>query len=105
MSSAAPLINIYLCTMFNFNPVCTFQDITRTGNTYEKWLWGDNTINIQGRTMVLVHSTASHCKHFFMDNPGPVAFENGQALIFFRQAEKIHFTKSPHIKALLVNKL
>jgi len=57
-----------------------------------KWLWGDNSVNIQGRTMVLVHSTASHCKHFFMDKP--VAFENGQALIFFRQA-----------KVLLVNKL
>jgi len=30
----------------------------------KKWLWGDNTINIQGRTMVLVHSTASYYKHF-----------------------------------------
>jgi len=49
--------------MFNFNPFCTFQDMAQTGILYEKWLWGDNTINIQGRTMVLVHSTASHCKH------------------------------------------
>ena len=48
----------------SFQSLCTFQDMTRTGNTYKKWLWGDNTINIQGRTMVLVHSTASHCKHF-----------------------------------------
>ena len=33
--------------------------MTRTGNHYEKWLWGDNTINIQSRTMVLVHSTCA----------------------------------------------
>ena len=62
--------------------------MTRTGNTYEKWLWGDNTINIQGRTMVHVHSTASHCKHFSWTSPGPVAFENGQTLIFSDKPEK-----------------
>ena len=44
---------------FNFNPFCTFQDMTRTGNHYEKWLWGDNTINIQSMNMVLVHSTCA----------------------------------------------
>jgi len=27
----------------------------------KKWLWGDNSINIQGRIMVLVHCTFSHC--------------------------------------------
>ena len=44
---------------------------------------------------------------FSWTSPGPEAFENGQALIFFRQAppKKFHFTKSPHIKVLLVNKL
>jgi len=26
--------------------------MARTGNTYEKWLRGDNTVNIQGRIMV-----------------------------------------------------
>ena len=49
-----------LCVLpFNFNPFCTFQDMTRTGNHYEKWLWGDNTIHIQSRTVVLVHSTCA----------------------------------------------
>ena len=112
MSSALPLINIYVCTKFNFNPVCTFQDsaqtvihyesndygeitlyiyrvrlwvlcttlppsiykqsfisipfvpfpdISGTCNTYEKWLRVDNTVNIQGTIMVLVHSTSPHC--------------------------------------------
>jgi len=27
----------------------------------KKWLRGDNTVNIQGRSIVLVHSTSSHC--------------------------------------------
>ena len=35
--------------------------MARTGNIYEKWLRGDNNVNIQGRIMVLVHSTSSHC--------------------------------------------
>jgi len=35
--------------------------MAQTGNNYEKWLRGDNTVNIQGRIMVLVHSTSSHC--------------------------------------------
>ena len=49
-----------LCVLpFNFTPFCTFQDMTRTGNHYEKWLWGDNTIHIQSRTVVLVHSTCA----------------------------------------------
>ena len=26
-----------------------------------KWLWGDNSVNIQGRIMILVHCTPSHC--------------------------------------------
>ena len=30
------LINIYLCTTFNFNPFCTFQDMARTVIHYEK---------------------------------------------------------------------
>jgi len=76
--------------------------MARSGIHYEK---NGNSVNIQGRTMVLVHSTASHCKHFSWTSPGHVAFENGQALIFFRQARKKSiFTKSPHIKVLLVNK-
>jgi len=31
------------------------------GNSYEKWLRGDNTVNVQGMIMVLEHSTPSHC--------------------------------------------
>jgi len=27
--------------------------MARTGNNYEKWLWGDNTVTIQGTIMVL----------------------------------------------------
>jgi len=30
-------------------------------DNYEKWLRGDNTVNIQGMIMVLVYSTSSHC--------------------------------------------
>jgi len=36
LSSALPLIYIYVCTKFHFNPFCTFQDMAWTGNTYEK---------------------------------------------------------------------
>jgi len=36
LSSAFPLINIYICIMFNFNPLCTFQDMAQTGIHYEK---------------------------------------------------------------------
>jgi len=57
LSSVLPLININACTKFNFNPFCTFQDMAQTGIHYErnKWLWRDNYVNIQGRSMVLVH--------------------------------------------------
>jgi len=27
--------------------------MAQTGNNYEKWLWGDNNVNIPGRIMVL----------------------------------------------------
>jgi len=27
-----------------------------------KWLWGDNSVNILGRIMVLVQCTSSHCR-------------------------------------------
>jgi len=26
-----------------------------------KWLWGDNSVNIQDRIMVLIQCTTSHC--------------------------------------------
>ena len=45
LSSALPLINIYVCTKFNFNPFCTFQDVTRTSNYYEK-INGDGEITL-----------------------------------------------------------
>ena len=100
-------------------------------NMEKKWLRGDNYVNIQVRIRVLVGpSTDCHLsinqvsfqfllyfsrygpdraglqkKHFSWTSPEPVAFENGHALICFRQArKKNHFTKS-HIKILLVNKL
>jgi len=31
----------------------TIVDMARTGNNYEKWLRGHNTVNIQDRIMVL----------------------------------------------------
>ena len=39
---------------------CSFQDMARTGNTYETWLRGDNTVNIQGRIMVLWFCPSPH---------------------------------------------
>jgi len=32
--SAIPLIKIYVCTKFNFNPLDTFQDMAWTSNHY-----------------------------------------------------------------------
>ena len=40
MSYALPLIYIYVCTKFNFNPFCTFQDMAKTGIHYEKMVEG-----------------------------------------------------------------
>jgi len=42
LSSVLPFINIYVCTKFNFNPLCTFQYMAQTVIHYEK-------INIMGR--------------------------------------------------------
>ena len=61
LSSVLPFINIYVCTKFNFNPFSTFQDMARISNHYEKWLREDNSINNQGRVMVLGHCPSSHC--------------------------------------------
>jgi len=63
MSSALPLINIYVCTKFNFNPFCTFHDMAQAGIHYEnnKWLRGDNYVNIQCRIMVLVLCPTPDC--------------------------------------------
>jgi len=36
LSTVIPLIKVYVCTKFNFNPFCTFQDMLRTINHYEK---------------------------------------------------------------------
>ena len=36
LCSALPLINIYVCTKFHFNPFFTFQDMAWTGIYYEK---------------------------------------------------------------------
>ena len=40
LSSALPLIDIYICTKFNFNPFCTFQDMA-VQTSYEN--------NVKGR--------------------------------------------------------
>jgi len=72
LSTALPLINIYVCTKFNFNPFCTFQDIARRATIMKnKWLWGDNSINIQSRTMDFVHcpSLSSIYKPSFISIP------------------------------------
>jgi len=45
VSSALPLINIYVCTKFNFNPFCTFQDMRLFHQTlslsliHQVWWW------------------------------------------------------------------
>jgi len=76
LSSALPLINIYVCTKLNLNPFFSFQDMTRTGIQYEKLLREDNSLNIQGRIIVLVHGTSSHL-HLSMNQ---VSF---QSLLYF----------------------
>jgi len=40
LPSAFALINIYVCTKFNFNPFSTFQDMARTGIYYDKMVMG-----------------------------------------------------------------
>ena len=53
LSSALPLINIYVCIKFNFNPFVLFKIWPGTGIHYERnWLWGGNPVNIQDRIMV-----------------------------------------------------
>jgi len=52
LSSALPLISIYVCTKFNFN--------TRQAPTLKKCLWGDNSVNTQDRTIMLVHCVFPH---------------------------------------------
>ena len=56
-----------MCTKFSFNPFSTFQDMAWTGIHYEqnKWLRVDNSVNIQGRIMALVHCPSSHCQVSF----------------------------------------
>ena len=62
VSSAHPLINIYVCTKFHFKTFCTYQDMVQTGIHYKtKWLSGDNSIHIRGRIMVNGHCPSPHC--------------------------------------------
>jgi len=35
--------------------------MARTANHYGKWLRGDNSFTIQGRSMVLVHCPSPYC--------------------------------------------
>ena len=54
LSSALPLINIYVRTELNFNHFCTFQDMAQAWIHYEKkWLRGDNYVNTQGMSTAL----------------------------------------------------
>jgi len=76
LSSVLPFINIYVCTKTNFNPFRSFQDMARISNHYEKMVNGRLLCIIQGRVMVLVHCTSSHC-HLFMYQ---VSF---QSLLYF----------------------
>ena len=71
----------------SFQSLCTFQDMTRTGNHYEKWLWGDNTINIQSRTMVLVHST---CALFVISQDQRAQYVYTLISLFFLSANLIY---------------
>jgi len=41
MSSALLVNKIYVFTKFKFNPSCTFQDMARTTNHYEKNGYGE----------------------------------------------------------------
>ena len=44
-----------------FQSLLYFPRYGRTGNKYEKWLRGDNTVNKQGRIMVLGFCSSPHC--------------------------------------------
>ena len=62
LSSVLPLINIYVCTKFNFNPFVLFKIWPAQSSIMKnKCLWGDSSVNIQGRIMVLVHCPSPHC--------------------------------------------
>ena len=55
LCTALPLTVIYVYIKFHFNnPFSTHLDMARTGIHCEKWLRGDNSINIQGMIVVLV---------------------------------------------------
>ena len=47
------LLSIYKPSFISIQFV---QDIAQTGIPYEKWLWGDNSINRQGRIVPLLPS-------------------------------------------------
>jgi len=55
LSSELHLIYIYVCTKFNFIPFSTFQDMAGQASIMKnKWLKGDNYVNIQGMIMVIM---------------------------------------------------
>ena len=61
LSTVLPVINIYACSQLNFTFTCTFKDMARTGNTYDKWLRGDNSTDMQGMIMVIGFCHSPHC--------------------------------------------
>jgi len=85
LSAVLPRINIYVCIQFNFKLFCTFQDMAQTGIHYEinKWLRGNNYVNIQGRIMVLVHCPSPDC-HLSI-NQVPI-----QSLLYFQDMARTH---------------
>ena len=55
------LLSIYKPSFIPIPFVLSIKDMARTGNNYEKWLWGDNSINILCRSMVHGHSPSPYC--------------------------------------------
>jgi len=55
------LLSIYKPSFIPIPFVLSIKDMARTGNNYEKWLWGDNSINILGRSMVHGHCPSPYC--------------------------------------------
>ena len=49
------------CTKLNFNPFILSKIWPGQATNMNKWLRGDNSINIQGTIMILMHCSFTHC--------------------------------------------
>ena len=110
----------YYCFIYlSFSAVDDIPHADET-RTLIKDIWDLRISKLRSSVDTFVKSDATHAKVRFllmsfyipgykidiMQDSKSVVFENGQALIFFQMSpKKIHFTKSPHIKILLVYKL